>query len=750
MRYSLLRSMIMNRPHVHSLARSSGFALICLVFALHCLCDVAAGTPVSRDKVDDPPRIAGQSGGLREWQPLPGPFGGTIRSMIQTAWGAWYAGGDFGIYRSDDDGMSWVPLAPLPTLGLSFRTLVPVSPDIIAVGAYRSSLITFDAGRSWQALPKDIYNIALDSSGILCATIQNSIHISRDSGRTWTGPTLPSSGIFVDLVYQLYAPTRGIMLAMSRRTLYRSTDGGASWDSLFLPFSDRPGHEAGKVFGNHKNLCIAILPTYQDLIWIYMSRDLGLTWMELRLSVGDYGLITAHDARGDSIVLVEQRVGNCIGVLHTSADGGHTWAQRPLPDYVAMYAKLRPDGDVFLSTWDRLSRVDPRTDGSVDVNNGLVTSVVNSLVAVSDSVLLAGTSSQLHRSTDGGRTWSSVLRVPACRRLGTHIVRLRNGGLLVSGSDDALAPLLFRSDDSGKSWHALNPPRWDQQPDILASDGGMRVLAGYYDGDLRISVNSGASWLQVTPARRNESIQAAAVDTGGRIFVCQMGALRYSDDWRTWETAAHGVPAKFNIKNLLPDAAGQLLASASYDGVYRSTDRGMHWDKMKDGLMEGSVRGFATDARGRVYATEPRYTYRLDPELGLWKMIARRPANTMQHSFTCAPSGRLFEGTQYFGVWTLEPPEDEPVLPVWNFSLLPTFPNPATGQLVLPFETDRWGLVEITIFDLLGRKIYNSSQWCEDSGRYSFVWNAEGAAKGVYLCILSDRTRQVHRRMLLQ
>jgi photosystem II stability/assembly factor-like uncharacterized protein len=749
--YSLSTSITMNYNRFHPHARIHGVSGACLIFAILCLCHAQVAVGGFFYGGDEAPRPARQSGALKEWKALPGPYGGLVRKIVPTAWGAWYACGDGGgIYRSDDDGTSWSALAPIPKRGFIIGTLIPISPDVIAVGAYNSSFITRDAGRSWQALPKEFSDIALDSTGILCSLVDGSVHVSHDSGRTWSGPTLRSSGVFVDIVFQLYAPARGMLLANSRRTLYRSTDGGMSWDSLYVPFSDRPEFDGGGLFGDHVNLYLVVLPSRSDLIWLFRSPDLGRTWTQIRLPVSHDGLVNGCDARGNRLMLVERRYEQCSGVLHTSEDAGQSWSNRSLPDFSSTHVIMRTDGDAFISSYDALHHVSPYSGKTIDVGKGMVTSVVRSMAALTDSILLAGAHSKLYRSTDAGATWTSVKHLPGCKWFGEQIVRLGSGAVVITGSDESLVPVLLRSDDSGRTWQALNPPRWDQSPDILAGDGGRRILAAYYNGDIRMSEDEGVSWRTLTPPRGNTSYQAVAVDSGGRVFACQFDMLRYTDDGREWRVVTHGVPASFRCTALLPDVAGQMLASTRHDVVYRSTDRGVHWQALRSGPIDWPVRGLAADARGRVFVTNDEYTYRLDTVSGDWKRFARHPGFTMTRSFTCAPSGRLFNGTQHFGVWTLEPPEDEPLPPVWGFRLLPGYPNPPTGASLLRFEIDRYSMVYLTIHDLLGRQVFEARQWCPEAGLYSFQWSGNVNAKGVYLCTLTDGNRRLYGRLLLQ
>ena len=289
--------------------------------------DIAAAEPLPRGFEHTQrraPRPAQHGGTPAEWQPLPAPDGGSVRILIPTEWGAWYAGTDGGIYRSDDDGMSWNRLALLPVRFNILRTLVPVSPNTILTCTDRGSFITRDAGSSWEPLPAGMKRIARDSSGVLCGLNEGSVLVSQDSGRSWSGPTLRASGVFARTVFFLHAPSREMIMALSRSTLYRSVDGGISWDSLHIPFSDRAGYDGGVLFGDGDNLCMAIRSNHSDQTWIYASRDLGRTWTEIHPPAEPDMTVMAYDARGGTLAVVTRQVRQCSATLHVSTDFGCT------------------------------------------------------------------------------------------------------------------------------------------------------------------------------------------------------------------------------------------------------------------------------------------------------------------------------------------------------------------------------------------------------------------------------------------
>ena len=68
------------------------------------------------------------------------------------------------------------------------------------------------------------------------------------------------------------------------------------------------------------------------------------------------------------------------------------------------------------------------------------------------------------------------------------------------------------------------------------------------------------------------------------------------------------------------------------------------------------------------------------------------------------------------------PPGDEPV--ATEFTLEPAYPNPFNGQTVVPFSLIRDGVVNLTLFDLVGRKIADVASSRMTAGRHQVTLNA--------------------------
>ena len=81
-----------------------------------------------------------------------------------------------------------------------------------------------------------------------------------------------------------------------------------------------------------------------------------------------------------------------------------------------------------------------------------------------------------------------------------------------------------------------------------------------------------------------------------------------------------------------------------------------------------------------------------------------------------------------------------------SFALLPPRPNPMRGTTTLGFDLPGEGVVDLRIYDLLGRSIRRLSKGTMPVGRHEIVWDGRNdrghpVASGIYLIRLGWRDR---------
>jgi photosystem II stability/assembly factor-like uncharacterized protein len=175
----------------------------------------------------------------------PGTSGPMIYNDVVESYGSTvYVGSDIsgGMARSDDDGLTFQPLAgsPNPSV-LQILSDGHVLVDTSGLGVYRS----VDSGVTWQFLTSVTYfrlPVLEDASGRLVYIDDGGVtRYSTDQGDSWNeypNPTLPSAGglpvvdgtgrLVVDL-----APMAAMNATFGPPAMtYTSTDGGATWTSL--------------------------------------------------------------------------------------------------------------------------------------------------------------------------------------------------------------------------------------------------------------------------------------------------------------------------------------------------------------------------------------------------------------------------------------------------------------------------------------------------------------------------------------
>ncbi|MDH3251529.1 MAG: M20/M25/M40 family metallo-hydrolase [Ignavibacteria bacterium] len=74
-----------------------------------------------------------------------------------------------------------------------------------------------------------------------------------------------------------------------------------------------------------------------------------------------------------------------------------------------------------------------------------------------------------------------------------------------------------------------------------------------------------------------------------------------------------------------------------------------------------------------------------------------------------------------------------------DFRLFQNYPNPFNAITQIPYDVGSPGPVELTIHDILGRKVATLVKEQKIAGRYVAVWNATAVASGVYVCTFRGR-----------
>ena len=164
---------------------------------------------------------------------------------------------------------------------------------------------------------------------------------------------------------------------------------------------------------------------------------------------------------------------------------------------------------------------------------------------------------------------------------------------------------IFRSDDGGSSWHAINNAITELNiwSITMTDDRSPRLYAGTRLGSIFRSTNRGDSWTQV--ARLNGEISSLAYDgrTGTLYALAGNSLYRSTQDAETWQGIASPDPSR--IMDRIASANGRLYASVSYPrpSLYVTDNFGITWRRIaSDDFMRWGVDA---DSSTLVVATRP-------------------------------------------------------------------------------------------------------------------------------------------------
>jgi photosystem II stability/assembly factor-like uncharacterized protein len=320
---------------------------------------------------------------------------------------------------------------------------------------------------------------------------------------------------------------------------------------------------------------------------IIRSTDHGLTWEETRLQVRQrlYG-ITFTGA--DAAVAVGES-----GIALQTKDGGRTWV--PLDTgtehwlaavSVAAGTGLAVGADATLittrdsgTTWSRL------TKGAFPALHSIDATRTGEAIATGDPGYTL-------RSTNGGEDWSPHPQGPEGHVFGSWFTDSLSGW--------AVGQQIHRTNDGGMTWTRQDKPRLNTALfGVSFGTGGTGVVTGAFGVILR-TTDGGERWERVRSPTVNVLLRVWFLDDSTAIAVGGAGiVVRSTDGGATWSVIESGTRHFLHGLYFLDARHGWAVGSLGL--ILETTDGGQTWAERESGT-EAHLRSilFADERRGLV------------------------------------------------------------------------------------------------------------------------------------------------------
>ena len=585
--------------------------------------------------------------------------------------------------------------------------------DALYMLSTSSVYVSRDGGANWSFDTTGLNgaylnDVTLDTLQYVYAATSKGIYKQHPDSSVWhqntNAPTGFFQSVFVDRrnrIFAAYYPNN------SGKGVYISTNSGGTWtqDSTGLgtPQIAKLNDDA---FGNTYALGSGGLFRKSNGVSGWTRIDVPITSLAV-----DKNINIINDVRGDTVLFAATAFGVFI-----STNQGTTWTQSNKgvrAENLGGFIRLSNGRLVVITslgvfyknaaetTWVKSYPTSGfhRTTGLSRDNSG------NLYTEGLPANYFSGAPNVVLKSVDNGLTWnpdsSGISNVPGRRFFYVDENGVQHIGI---SSNSSTLPLMFGK-TSGGTWvvdtGGLGPLALDGPPAMgMGSDGSGNLFVSYFNGNVYRRLNGGSSWVRDTASIVFGGFSKFWRGRNGAVFAYPefSGALyrRLAGTWSV--TASPSGHTSEYINAVSTDSSGAVFAAFRFGsglgrGVYFTANNGSSWTYAGlDSLTVTSLVSYGDT----TYALTTSGTY----------ILTRNSPGTGVETATNVVPG--------------------------SYSLDQNYPNPFNPRTTISFQTPVRSLVELAVFDILGRRVAELVHQELDAGAHRVEFDASRLATGAY------------------
>ena len=672
-------------------------------------------------------------------------IGGIVNRLTRGSYG-------MGILKSTDGGNSWsksLDWSYNQERGVEVIRINPLNPNTIFAGTTEGIYRSYDCGETWQSVDstKMVTDILINSNDTTkliaaCGNFGSSgtgIYISSNSGESWNKVTanLPSGyqgkALFSASAIQPEVVYASIGGGLSGTWLCKSTDFGESWSVVSTT-------DYAKYQGWYSHI-VVVKPDNPNMLLtagidIYKSTNGGNSLTQK----SNWWAWTM----GRTIAGEEE------GPTYYSHADHHAYVIDPNNPNVVYFAN---DGGVF-KTSDFGETFHGRNGGyqSQQFYNGF--SSLNS----ADNLSIGGLQDNASAIYDGSTNWIRIIGGD-----GSWTAINQNNPNILYGSYYNLS--IQRSQDHGSNWHDISPNNAGNTAFISPFMVAPLNQAIIYGAGTKVvkSSNGGTSWVSTNgglPLTSNRAISMAISFQDEDVvyvgFAPENGTVqifRTRDGGMSWSDIASGLPNRYPMDIAVdPQNDSTLFVVLSGFGtshLLKTTNDGIFWEDLGAGLPDVPTSAVAIDPADSkiIYVGNDLGVYVTTDGGTSWNLFASGlPQGVIVMDLSIIPSIRKIRAaTHGNGVYEADMVNSTSVEgnqdALKHFVLYQNYPNPfykgAGGNSTTTIKysilgTENIKLVQLKIYDAIGREISTLVNKRQTPGNYSVKFNVSNLPSGVY------------------